>query len=605
MTDLHNAKIVCTLGPSSEDRATIDALAHAGMSVARLNASHGTPEDRATVIERVKSVDDATESPVAVMLDLPGPEVRTAEIDAEIHIEEGSEITYVVGDEATPEEVGLSVSITTAAAGDRVLLDDGRIETVVTGVDGETVSACVETGGDLGSRKGVNVPGVDLDLDIITERDQRELEMAADREIDFVASSFVGSAEDVYAVEAALDELGMDVPIIAKIERADAVSRLEGIVEAAYGIMVARGDLGVECPMQEVPMIQKRIIGLCRDSGTPVITATEMLDSMTTERRPTRAEASDVANAVLDGTDAVMLSGETAVGSHPVRVVETMADIIDEAEASEEYATLREDRVPDPGNSRTDVLARSARYLARDLGASAVVAATESGYTALKSAKYRPDVPVVATTPSERVRRRLTLSWGTIPRHAPFTGPGEGTDTVIRNAAQAALDAGVAESGDTVVVLAGLMTELERANTTNMLKIHVAAEIIAGGRPVVAGRATGPIHRFESGDEGDLTGLPEGTIVCLARGFDAEFTGDTGTIAGIVDAHEGMTGYGAMVARELDCPLVGDATLPETVLDGTTVTIDGERGVVYEGDLTTGPNDRENSFDARDPVSEH
>ena len=589
MTRPHNAKVVCTLGPASDDRETIAALAEAGMAVGRLNASHGTPEDRAEVIERIKAVDAAQDAPLGAMLDLPGPEVRTAAISDPIEITAGSEVRFVVGDEANSSEVGLSVPISGAEPGDRVLLDDGRIETEVLGVDGETVRARVDSGGELGSRKGVNVPGVDLGLDPVTDRDRRELEMASEYEIDFVAASFVGSADDVYAVGSVLEELDMDVPIVAKIERADAVVRAEAIVEAAYGVMVARGDLGVECPMQEVPMIQKRIIGLCRDEGTPVITATEMLDSMTTERRPTRAEASDVANAVLDGTDAVMLSGETAIGSHPVRVVETMENIIAEAEASEEYATLREDRVPNPGDSRTDVLARSARYLARDLGASAVVAATESGYTALKSAKYRPDVPIVATTPSERVRRRLGLSWGTIPRHAPFTGPGEGTDTVIRNAVQAAIDAEVAESGDTVVVLAGLMTELERANTTNMLKIHVAAEILASGRPVAPGRATGPIHRLT---DGDLTDVPDGAILALAREFDGEFAGETEKIAGIIDAHEGMTGYTAMVARELDRPLVGDAVLSTEIADGTVVTIDGERGVVYEGDLAVGPLER-------------
>jgi pyruvate kinase len=589
MRDTHNAKIVCTLGPSSDDRGTIAELAEAGMAVARLNASHGTPEDRASIIKRINAVDANQDAPLASMLDLPGPEVRTAEIDDSIRIEEGSEIEFVAGEEASDERIGLSVPITNTEPGDRVLLDDGRIETTVLAVQNDAVRARVDSGGELGSRKGVNIPGVDLGLEVITESDRRELEMAAGQEVDFVAASFIGSAEDVYTIGAELDNRGMDVPIIAKIERADALSQLEEIIEAAYGVMVARGDLGVECPMQEVPMIQKRIIGLCREEGTPVITATEMLDSMTTERRPTRAEASDVANAVLDGTDAVMLSGETAVGSHPVRVVGTMEDIIVEAEASVEYATLREDRVPDPGESRTDVIARSARYLARDLGASAVVAATESGYTALKSAKYRPDVPIVATTPDERVRRRLGLSWGTTARHAPFTGPGKGTDTVIRNAVQAAIDAEVVDSGDTVVVLAGLMTELERATTTNMLKIHVAADLLASGRSVVSGRATGPIHRLRSGD---LSDVPEGAILCLTREFDEEFTGETAKIAGIVDAEEGMTGYAATIARELDVALVGDVSLPEAVADGTVVTIDGERGVIYEGDLAAGLQER-------------
>ncbi|MFB6309346.1 MAG: pyruvate kinase, partial [Haloarculaceae archaeon] len=322
MTDAgrRNAKIVCTLGPASESVETIADLAEAGMSVARLNASHGTPADRRAMIDRIREVDEIVDSPVAAMLDLPGPEVRTAETDDSVVLEEGTTVTFREGGEVTPEQVGLSLSITAVEPGDRVLLDDGRIETTVDRVDGETVYATVENGGELGSRKGVNVPGVELDLPVVTEQDRRELEVAAEKEPDFVAASFVRSGDDVYEVGKALDELGVDIPIIAKIERAGAVENLESIVEAAYGVMVARGDLGVECPLEDVPIIQKRIIRTCHREGVPVITATEMLDSMIHERRPTRAEASDVANAVLDGTDAVMLSGETAIGDHPVRV---------------------------------------------------------------------------------------------------------------------------------------------------------------------------------------------------------------------------------------------------------------------------------------------
>jgi len=230
--------------------------------------------------------------------------------------------------------------------------------------------------------------------------------------VDFVAASFVRDADDVYEVGEVLEEAGADIPIIAKIERAGAVENLDEIIDAAYGVMVARGDLGVECPMEDVPMIQKRVIRKCREAGRPVITATEMLDSMVHARRPTRAEASDVANAVLDGTDAIMLSAETAVGDHPIAVVDAMDSIVREVEGSDEHAELLEQRVPASGDARTDALARSARFLARDIGADAVVAATESGYTALKTAKYRPGVPVVASTPSQSVRRQLALTWG-------------------------------------------------------------------------------------------------------------------------------------------------------------------------------------------------
>ncbi|WP_226481048.1 pyruvate kinase [Natrinema amylolyticum] len=579
---MRNAKIVCTLGPASNDRETIRELAAAGMSVARLNASHGSHEDRADVIDRVREVDEERTEPVAVMLDMQGPEIRTAPLPEgeTVSLETGSEIRFVEGEEATPETVGLSLSIDAVEPGDRILLADGLIETTVLEHDGDAVRARVDTGGELGGRKGVNVPGVELELDIVTEKDRRDLELAAEKEVDFVAASFVRDAEDVYEVGEVLEEEGADIPIIAKIERAGAVENLDEIIDAAYGVMVARGDLGVECPMEDVPMIQKRIIRKCREAGRPVITATEMLDSMVHARRPTRAEASDVANAVLDGTDGVMLSAETAVGDHPVEVVDAMDRIVREVEGSDEYAELLEQRVPASGEARTDALARSARFLARDIGADAVVAATESGYTALKTAKYRPGVPVVASTPSQTVRRQLALTWGVTPLYAPVSD--QGADAVVEKAVQAALDAGVAQSGDTVVVLCGMMTDLEGANTTNMLKVHVAADALTTGQVVVEGRATGPVVRVS---DGDLSDVPDGAILALPADFDEEFTGDTSRIAGIVNAERGMTGYPALVARELGIPMISDADVAD-LADGDVVTLDAERGVVYGGEIS-------------------
>ncbi|WP_418282206.1 pyruvate kinase [Halorubrum sp. DTA98] len=579
---MRNAKIVCTLGPASDDRESIRSLADAGMSVVRLNASHGTTDHRETVIERVRAVDDAIDEPLAVMVDLKGPEIRTAEIDESIHLDADSEVLFVADDTATPDRVGLTHSIEATEPGDVVLLDDGRIECRVERVSEEGVVATVLSGGTLGSRKGVNLPGVDIDVDLITSGDEDELRLAARAEADFVAASFVRDAADVYRIADRLEEYGGDdIPVIAKIERAGAVDNLDGIIAAADGVMVARGDLGVECPLEDVPMIQKRIIRKCVNAGVPVITATEMLDSMVHSRRPTRAEASDVANAVLDGTDAVMLSGETAIGDDPTNVVETMDRIVREIESSEEYAETREQRVP-PANdeSRTEALARSARYLARDIGASAVVAVSESGYTARKTAMFRPGVPVVATTPNERVYRQLALSWGVQPVTTEYA---RDMEAVLDNAVDAAFDAGGAESGDTLVVLSGMMTELEGTNTTNTLKVHVAAETIVTGKGAVAGRVAAPVHRTT---DGDLSAVPDGSIVALDAEFDGEFDGDLGRIAGVMDARPGMTGYPAVVARELGVPMVSGAALPDAVADGTVLTVDGERGVVYEGDIT-------------------
>ncbi len=546
------------------------------MSVARLNSSHGTTDSRRQVIERVREVEESVSYPLAVLHDLSGPEVRTADIDGAVHLETGQTVELSEGDDATADHIGLSDSIDAVEEGDRVLIDDGRLELRVTGVEGATVTAVVTSGGELTSRCGVNVPGVDLDLPTITERDEQELDVAAEKDVDFVAASFVSDGADIYQIREALESRGADIPIIAKIERSDAVENIDDIIDASNGIMVARGDLGVECPLEDVPMIQKRIIRSCNRTGTPVITATEMLDSMVHSRRPTRAETSDVANAVLDGTDAVMLSAETAIGDHPVRVVETMARIISDVEGSEESDELRESRVPPAGATRTDALARSARFLARDLGASAVVAASESGYTALKAAKYRPNIPIIAATPDDAVRRRLALTWGIIPREVSYDGVS--ADSVIQSAVQAAIDTGAVASGETVVVLSGMMTAYDDLDTANMLKVHVASEAVASGRSVVSGFVTGPLVRL---DTGDLSACPDGAIVALSSEFDDEFTGETSKIGGIIDAHHGSTSYAAIVARELDIPTISYATVPERIEEGREISLDSERGVVY------------------------
>ena len=582
---MRNAKIVCTLGPASSDQETIRSLVDAGMSVARLNASHGSTDHRATVIDRVRAVDAESPDSVAVMVDLKGPEVRTAEIDEPVMLETGSEVTFAAGDISTPEFVGLTVSITECEAGDTILLDDGRIEARVLRVEGQEVIAEIISGGKLQSRKGVNIPGVDLDIELITEGDKKELQLAADKKADFVAASFVRDADDVYKIVDQLEAYGgSDIPVIAKIERAGAVENLDGIITAADGVMVARGDLGVECPLEDVPVIQKRIIKKCVGAGVPVITATEMLDSMIHSRRPTRAEASDVANAVLDGTDAVMLSGETAIGDHPVRVVETMANIVSQVERTDEYAETIEQQVPAARDqSRTEALARSARYLARDIGAEAVVAASESGYTARKTAKFRPQVPIVATTPNDRVRRQLALVWGVIPRYFEYQ---DNVETILEGSVQAALDSEAAESGDTVVAISGMLSSLDGSQTTNMLKVHVAAEKVASGKAIVGGRVAGPLVRLT---DGDLSDVPEGAIVSLPIGFEDEFTGDIEKIGGIIDANDGMTGYPAVIAREVGIPMISGAVLDDAIADGETLSIDAERGVVFEGNVLRTP----------------
>ena len=586
---MRNVKIVSTLGPASSDRATIHRLADSGMSIARLNASHGTAEARVELIESVRAVDREIEKPLGIMLDLRGPEVRTAETDDSIELETGSQVRFVEGDAATSSTVGLSHSIAGVEAGDTVLLDDGRIETTVERLDGDAVVARVDSGGELGSRSGVTTRGVDLDLELVGEADRESLRLGAEHGVDLVAASFVKDGGDVYEIADTLEEFGAEnTPVIAKIERSTAVEHIDDIIDAADGVMVARGDLGVECPLEDVPLIQKQIIDRCVEAGIPVITATEMLDSMVHSRRPTRAEASDVANAVFDGTDAVMLSGETAIGEYPVGAVETMATIVDRIEASEEYAETRDRRVPpaEPG-VRTDAVARSARYLAGDVDATAIVCVSESGYTARKAAKFRPSVPVIAATPNDDVRRQLAVTWGVDARYATYAAD---VDDILETAVDSAVSAGVAESGDTIVVLAGMMSDLPETDVANTLKVHVVAETIASGRGVVTGQVAAPIVRT---DDGDLADVPSDSIVVLPAGFEGEFDGEVTKISGVIAAESGLTGYPAVVARELGVPMVSGVTIPNRFEDGAVVTVDGERGVVYEGDVTSGTRSEE------------
>ncbi|WP_248908935.1 pyruvate kinase [Halocatena marina] len=587
--------LVCTLGPASNTQADIRNLADAGMAIARVNTSHGTPEEQAALIRRVRAVEETLDRPLAVLVDLQGPEVRTAPLDEPITLTEDSTVRFSAGETATPDAVGISTAITDAAPGDEIFLDDGRIEAVVEHVesaaDGDqtkdkTVAAKVTSGGVLGGRKSVVAPELRFDVNVVTETDHTAIDIAVEHDADFIAASFVRNADDVMAVAEEIETRGADIPIIAKIERTEAVESIDAIIDVSAGVMVARGDLGVECPIEEVPMIQKRIARRCQAEGVPVIIATEMLDSMVTASRPTRAEASDVANAVLDGADAVMLSGETAVGDHPVRVVETMGQIVCTTEESEEAADRREQRIPAANGASTDALARSARYLARDASASAIVVASESGYTARKVAKYRPEVPIVAAAPDERVRRQLVLSHGILPRATTYTA--NGAQAVIEGAVDAALDTSVVESGDTVVVLSGMMTGLPGTDTTNLLKLHVASEVLATGQCVVDGTVVGPVvHTMD----GDLSDIQDGAIIATSGDFDTEFTGNLSNIGGIIAEQRGMTGYPAIVARELGVPMVSGASIDDLPV-GTTVTLDGERGVVYSGDVKQS-NDRE------------
>ena len=467
---LCRAKIVCTLGPASRSETVLRRLIRAGMDVARLNFSHGEPAEHHATLAAIRRLAAEEGRTVAVLQDLQGPKLRVGTIPNEpLQLRRGGSLvltTRAAGPGMVP--VSYKQLPQDVKRGDRILLDDGLIQLTVTGVTPTEVRCRVVEGGPLTSHKGINLPGRALSVPSLTTKDRRDLELGIAWGVDYVALSFVREAKDVDAVKRVMKRHHADIPVIAKLEKPQAVDNLEAILKRADGIMVARGDLGVELPPEEVPVLQKRMIRLARAVGKPVITATQMLESMIEHRHPTRAEASDVANAVFDGTDAVMLSGETAVGKYPVEAVKMMARVVRAAEKSVAAA-----EPPDvlPGARRNlsvpDAVAEAASLTARDLGAKVIAVFTQSGGTARVVSKYRPQAPIHAFTPSQEVMRRLALIWGVRP-HAVKRLPT--SDAMVKAVEALLLAEKVVRRGDLVVVTGG--TPVNQAGSTNFMKIH-------------------------------------------------------------------------------------------------------------------------------------
>jgi len=466
---MRRAKIVATLGPATSSPDAILALVSAGMDVARLNLSHGEHSVHLEAYRHVRAASDATGRGVGILVDLQGPKIRLGRFaDGPVLLEAGAE--FIVTTEDVPGDV-VMVSTTHAGLpndvtpGDRVLVDDGRIELRVTKVEGPRVYTEVIEGGRVSDNKGFNLPGVAVSVPAMSDKDEEDLRWALRTGADLIALSFVRTAADIADVHRIMDEEGVRIPVLAKIEKPQAVENLESIIAAFDGIMVARGDLGVELPLEQVPLVQKRAIHLAREAGKPVIVATQILDSMITASRPTRAEASDVANAVLDGADALMLSGETSVGSHPSLVVETMARIIRhvEAEALDQLPALSDAYVGSTARSMT----HAAVDVARGVHATHLIAFTETGSSARLVARWRPEVPILAFTPNPRVRSQLALSWGV----ETFLAPGVAhTDDMVMQVDRALLDIGRATHGDRVVIIAGVPPGVP--GTTNGMRVH-------------------------------------------------------------------------------------------------------------------------------------
>lgn len=478
MSNPRRTRIVCTLGPAVDNEEALKELLHAGMNIARLNFSHGNHQEHHRRIARLRKVAAIEGIAVAIMLDTRGPEIRTGEIegDAEYELITGDQITVTTEEIAgTRERIGISYKQLPkeAVPGLHLYIADGLIDLEVLSIAKGELRCVVRSGGTLGSRKNVNIPGIRLELPAMTEKDREDIIFGIDETVDFVAASFIRTPEDVEMIQALLRDYGSPIRVIAKIEDQEGLSNIDEITRLCDGVMVARGDLGVQLPIEEIPLAQKRIIALCNERNKPVITATQLLDSMIRNARPTRAELTDVANAIFDGTDALMLSGETAIGKYPARSCATLDRIARSVERSPEYrkSVLKRPEIEDYTNVVAGAVAKAAFQLAEAIGAAAIIAPTLQGNTARLLSKYRPSQPVVAATTSELVQRQLLLCWGVIPL---LVGEVEDSGKMVQNALEIAMEKGLIGPKDRVVTTAGI--PLDSTLPLNTITVHHRAD---------------------------------------------------------------------------------------------------------------------------------
>jgi pyruvate kinase len=466
-----HTKIVCTLGPATVNSHIIEQLVRRGMDIARLNLSHGTLEEHGQLIKKVREINRRLESHVAILLDLPGPKYRTGDLkDGSVVLKKGAEFTLTTRD-VKGDNQAVSINLPSlprdARTGHIVLVDDGALQLRVTAISGADVVCKVLIGGMLTPGRGVVLPGIPISAPFLTSGLRKNLDFAIEHKPDYIALSFVSKAEEVEETKEILRRSNNNIPQISKIERAEAVKNFTDILAASDGIMVARGDLGVEIPLKEVPIVQKEIIRQCNKAGKAVITATQMLESMINSARPTRAEVTDVANAILDGTDAIMLSGETSIGKYPAQAVKMMFDIANETEHHLPYEAMLIQRGQWVEHYTDEIISYNACYTALQLKAAAIVAYTHSGSTARRVSKYRPRIPIIAITPDLEIAGRLVLWWGV---HAFYISPPSSVSDLFLKGAKLAKEMGIAKSGDLVVITGGIPMGIQ--GTTNLLKVQ-------------------------------------------------------------------------------------------------------------------------------------
>lgn len=581
---MRKTKIVCTIGPASESVEKLVELIEAGMNVARLNFSHGDYEEHGQRIQNIREAAKRTGKTIAILLDTKGPEIRTHNMEnGAIELKEGAQVIVSVNEVlGTPEKFSVTYEglIDDVNPGDKILLDDGLIGLEVVSVNQQAreIVTKVLNSGVLKNKKGVNVPGVRVNLPGITEKDRQDILFGIRQGIDFIAASFVRRASDVLEIRELLEANdALDIKIIPKIENQEGVDHIDEILEVADGLMVARGDLGVEIPAEEVPLVQKELIKKCNALGKPVITATQMLDSMQRNPRPTRAEASDVANAIFDGTDAIMLSGETAAGLYPVEAVKTMHRIALRTEQALQYRDLLAQRTKQSGTTITDAIGQSVAHTALNLDVAAIVTPTVSGQTARMISKYRPKAPIVAVTSSDAVSRKLALVWGVYPQVAPQVNT---TDEMLDIAVEAAVKSGIVKHGDLVVITAGV--PVGETGSTNLMKVHVIGDMIARGQGIGRKSAFGKVVVAKTAEEA-LHKMVEGGIL-VTYSTDADMVKALEKAAAIITEEGGLTSHAAVVGLSLGIPVVVGVQNATTILkDGQEITVDAGFGAIYQG----------------------
>ncbi len=572
-------KIVCTIGPANEEVEILKQFLEIGMNVTRLNFSHGDHEEHKVRIKNIRQAIDETGKIAAILLDTKGPEIRTGIIgESEIELLTGEEIKLsskeILGDKnkisITYEHLAEEIDV-----GAKILIDDGLIGLEVINIEGNEITCKILNGGILKSKKGINIPGIKLNLPGITDKDAQDILFGIKHDFDFIAASFVRKASDVLEIREILEKHNSDIQIISKIENQEGVENIDEIIQVSDGIMIARGDLGVEIPAEEVPLVQKLIINKCNEAGKPVITATQMLDSMQRNPRPTRAEASDVANAIIDGTDAIMLSGETAIGKYPIESISTMARIALRTEQSLNYQEMFSKRSSMQQTTITDAISQAVVNTAIDLRVNAILTPTESGQTARIVSKYRPKALIVALTTHKKVLNKLSLIWGVYPVMGKKVNT---TDEMLSSSVTEAIKAKCIRHGDLVVITAGV--PIGRSGTTNLMKVHLVGDIAVRGQGIGNKVVTGKVVKGKTASE--IRSKMEDESIIVTYATDKDMIDVFEKASAVITEEGGLTSHAAVVGISLGVPvIVGASTAFQKFDDGMTVTVDTERGYVY------------------------